>query len=226
MASFRWMSRMTRVIDYSDPGDHRMVVQAAFDALREPQLIGLPSECGYLLATSSTNSTGGRQLLKIASSIGGQPLLCLSHPDQLPDFMEPLPPQALRLARRGWPGPILLEFAQSSWSGPPLDAAVVKYFEESARFACSGHPLFAGLGRVQRDPLLVLEAPPPLRKDLGPGGWSGTGSGVGRPDWPDRQRRICLLPTRPDSSSVYVRRKLENLSSGRLLCGTNCPPDG
>jgi L-threonylcarbamoyladenylate synthase len=165
MASFRWMSRMTRVIDYSDPGDHRMVVQAALDALREPQLVGLPSECGYLLATSSTNAAGAQQLLKIAKSIGGQALLCLSHPDQLPDFVEPLSSQALRLARRGWPGPIILEFVQSGWSGPPLDAAVVKYFGEGiSRFVCSGHPLFAGLGRVQREPLLVVEAPAPTGK--------------------------------------------------------------
>lgn len=165
MASFRWMSRMTRVIDYSDPGDHRMVVQAAFDALREPQLVGLPSECGFLLATSSTNRAGAEQLLRIAKSIGGQALLCLSHPDQLPDFLERLPPAALRLARRGWPGPIILEFVQSHWSGPPLDSAVTRQFEgEVARFACSGHPLFAGLARVQRDPLLVVEAPAPAGK--------------------------------------------------------------
>ena len=165
MASVRWMSRMTRVIDYSDPGDHRMVVQAALDALREPQLVGLPSECGYLLAASSTNRAGAEQLLGIAKSIGGQALLCLSHPDQLPDFLERLPPAALRLARRGWPGPIILEFVQSRWSGPPLDPAVTRQFEgEVARFACSGHPLFAGLARVQRDPLLVVEAPAPAGK--------------------------------------------------------------
>lgn len=165
MASVRWISRMTRVIDYSDPGDHRMVVQAALDALREPQLMGLPSECGYLLATSSTNGPAAEQLLQIARSTGGQAILCLAHPDQLPDFVAPLSPQAMRLAQRGWPGPIILEFAQSGWSGPPLSAAVTRYFaDEIARFAGPGHPLFAGLARVQREPILVVEAPAPTGK--------------------------------------------------------------
>jgi protein-tyrosine phosphatase len=165
MASVRWISRMTRVIDYSDPGDHRMVVQAALDALREPRLVGLPSECGYLLATSSTNGPAAEQLLQIARSTGGQAILCLAHPDQLPDFVAPLSPQAMRLAQRGWPGPIILEFAQSGWSGPPLGADVTQYFaDEVARFACSGHPLFAGLARVQREPILVVEAPAPSGK--------------------------------------------------------------
>jgi tRNA A37 threonylcarbamoyladenosine synthetase subunit TsaC/SUA5/YrdC len=71
-----------------------------------------------LLATFSTNAAGAQQLLKIAKSIGGQALLCLSHPDQLPDFVEPLSSQALRLAHRGWPGPIILEFVQSGRDRP------------------------------------------------------------------------------------------------------------
>lgn len=165
MASARWVSRMTRVIDYSDPGDHLAVVQAALEALHEPQLVGLPSECGYLLATSSANSRCAAQLLEIADRVGTSPLLCLAHPEQLSDFVDPLSPLAMRLARRGWPGPIILEFDQQRWAGPPLDSAVTAYFErEPVAFGCSGHPLFSGLAQVQREPLLVLEAPPPKGK--------------------------------------------------------------
>lgn len=164
-ASTGWVFRMTRVIDYTAPGDHRSVIQAAIEAVREPQLVGLPSECGYLLATSSANDAACAKLLRIAEQSGGQPILCLAHPDQLPDYVDPLPLYAKRLARRSWPGPIILEFQQPRWVGPPLAGGVLRHFEkDSLRLACSGHPLFAGLSRSLPEPLLVVPAPPPAEK--------------------------------------------------------------
>ena len=154
---------MTRVIDYSAPGDHRAVVQAALDASREPQLLGLPSESGYLLATSSMNAVAVARLLEVASAVGRVPCLCLSHAGQIADYVESVTPQALRLAQRSWPGPVILEFEPTSkWAGPPLAAPLLAHLERHPlRFAGFGHPLHVGMARVQREPLLVLELPAP-----------------------------------------------------------------
>ncbi len=154
---------MTRVIDYSAPGDHRAVVQAALDASREPQLVGLPSESGYLLATSSRNAAAVSHLLEVASAVGRSPCLCLSHAGQIADYVELVSPRAIRLAQRSWPGPVVLEFeATGKWSGPPLAPPLTSYLERHPlRFASFGHPLHVGLARSQREPLVVVEMPAP-----------------------------------------------------------------
>ena len=97
---------MTRVIDYSAPGDHRTVVQAALDAIREPQLVGLPSESGYLLATSSVNAEGVSRLINLAQTVNRPLSLCLAEAGQIEDYLDRVPPQAMRLAQRSWPGPV------------------------------------------------------------------------------------------------------------------------
>ena len=154
---------MTRVIDYSAPGDHRAVVLAALDACREPQLVGLPCESGYLLATSSRNAAAVSHLLEVASAVERTPCLCLSHAGQIADYVESVSPRAIRLAQRSWPGPVVLEFeATGKWSGPPLATPLMAYLERHPlRFASFGHPLHVGLARVQREPLVVLELPAP-----------------------------------------------------------------
>ncbi len=154
---------MTRVIDYSAPGDHRAVVQAALDASREPQLLGLPCESGYLLATSSMNAVAVARLLEVAQAVDRAPCLCLSHAGQIEDYVESVSPSALRLAQRSWPGPVILEFELTSkWSGPPLAAPLLAHLERHPlRFAGFGHPLHVGMARVQREPLVVLELPAP-----------------------------------------------------------------
>lgn len=154
---------MTRVIDYSAPGDHRAVVQAALDASRDPQLLGLPCESGYLLATSSTNDAAVARLLEVAHAVGRTPRLCLSHAGQLADYVEHVTPAALRLAHRSWPGPVILEFDPApKWTGPPLAASLLGYLEKHPlRFASYEHPLHVGLSRVQRAPLVVVEMPAP-----------------------------------------------------------------
>ncbi len=154
---------MTRVIDYSAPGDHRAVVQAALDASREPQLLGLPCESGYLLATSSTNDAAVARLLEVAAAVGRTPCLCLSHAGQIADYVEHVTAAALRLASRSWPGPVILEFDPTSkWTGPPLAAPLRSYLENHPlRFVSYGHPLHVGLSRVQRAPLVVVEIPAP-----------------------------------------------------------------
>ena len=141
---------MTRVIDYSAPGDHRTVVQAALDAIREPQVVGLPSESGYLLATSSVNAEGVNRLIELARSVNRPLNLCLAEAGQIEDFVDHVPPSAMRLAQRSWPGPVVLEFESTSkWVGPPLAGPLVAHLEsQPLRFASFGHPIHVGLARV------------------------------------------------------------------------------
>lgn len=160
---------MTRVIDYSAPGDHRTVVQAALDAIREPQLVGLPSESGYLLATSSVNAEGVSRLIDLAQSVNRPLNLCLAEAGQIEDFVDRVPPSAMRLAQRSWPGPVVLEFESTSkWVGPPLTGPLVTHLEsQPLRFASFGHPIHVGLSRVLREPLVAVEMPAP-----GGGSWA------------------------------------------------------
>jgi len=154
---------MTRVIDYSAPGDHRAVVHAALDASREPQLVGLPCESGYLLATSTENAPAVARLIELARTVDRPLNLCLSEAGQIEDYVEQVSPQALRLAQRSWPGPVILEFEPTSrWGGPPLAAPLMTHFESHAlRFASFGHPLQIGLSRVLRMPFVAVEMPAP-----------------------------------------------------------------
>jgi protein-tyrosine-phosphatase/tRNA A37 threonylcarbamoyladenosine synthetase subunit TsaC/SUA5/YrdC len=154
---------MTRVIDYSAPGDHRTVVQAALDAIREPLLVGLPSESGYLLATSSVNAEGVSRLIHLAQSVKRPLSLCLAEAGQIEDYLDRVPPQAMRLAQRSWPGPVILEFESTSqWVGPPLAAPLTEFLKnQPRRFASFGHPIHIGLSRILREPLVAVEMPAP-----------------------------------------------------------------
>lgn len=154
---------MTRVIDFPGSGDQRSVVQAALDACHEPEPVGLPTECGYVLATSSANATACAKLVQISRSMSRPVTLCLGHPGQIDDYAHTATPQARRLAYRSWPGPVVLEFEQSGhWVGPQLASSLPEvYRHQPLRLASSGHPLQVALMRELREPMAVVELPAP-----------------------------------------------------------------
>lgn len=98
------------VIDIRAADDLRDVVHRAVQALHEGNLVVFPTETVYAVAACALSEVGIKKLLKVKNRQPGQkPLtLALKSVDDALDYLPNMPPLALRMARRCWPGPITL----------------------------------------------------------------------------------------------------------------------
>ena len=93
----------------------------AITALRAGQLIGLPTETVYGLAACLARASGMESLKKVLH-IQGHPewVIHVSMAGDLAQYLQSIPPVALRLVRRLWPGPLAVQL--------PVDSASLERF--------------------------------------------------------------------------------------------------
>jgi L-threonylcarbamoyladenylate synthase len=97
---------MTQIVDLQRSDDPRDVIHLAVQALAEGGLVGLPTENGYFLAALATHAEAVRQL---TTEFGPtQPFLLLRGPTEMSDYAPRTPAVGARLAKRCWPGPVVL----------------------------------------------------------------------------------------------------------------------
>lgn len=98
------------VIDIRAADDMRDVVHRAVQALHEGNLVVFPTETVYAVAACALSEAGIQKLLRVKNRQPGQkPLtLALKSVDDALDYLPAMPPLAMRMARRCWPGPITL----------------------------------------------------------------------------------------------------------------------
>ena len=97
------------VIDLSRAEDWRDVVHRAVQVLAEGGVVAFPTETVYGLAASALDESAVERLLATKRRAAGQPVaLAIRSVEEARDYAPDMSPLALRLARRGWPGPITL----------------------------------------------------------------------------------------------------------------------
>jgi len=97
------------IIDAGGSDDPRDAVHRAVQGVAEGRIVALPTETVYCLAASGLNDEAVERVLALrASQHCDPPILALKSADDALDYVPHMPPLAIRLARRCWPGPLTL----------------------------------------------------------------------------------------------------------------------
>ncbi len=85
------------------------MIHRAVQVLAEGGVVAFPTETVYGLAASALDESAVERLLATKQRAAGQPLaLAIRSAEEARDYAPDMSPLAMRLARRGWPGPITL----------------------------------------------------------------------------------------------------------------------
>lgn len=97
------------IIDVQKADDRRDVVHRAVQALAEGQVVALPTDTSYALAASALSATAISRLGEIQADPNGV-VLALRSAEEALDFIPDMSSVGRRIVRRGWPGPLTLQF--------------------------------------------------------------------------------------------------------------------
>lgn len=148
---------MPEVVELREVTDRRDVIHRAVQRLSLGDLVALPSEAGYVLAGAALVETAGRRF----QAAGEMVTLLLRAADEVADFLPHLPKAGLRIARRCWPGPLVLRAPASAANGfvaalpESSRAAVIANGQMAVRV--SSHPVLSEVAKLSRGPLLIRE---------------------------------------------------------------------
>ncbi len=102
---------MVRILDWKRSDDSRDIVHVVVQALAEEKLVLLPSETTYLLLASALSTKAVDALMKFPGRMPQRrPNLLLRSGCEAADYVPTLSRVGQRMAGRGWPGPLAMEF--------------------------------------------------------------------------------------------------------------------
>ena len=150
-------------IELTRADDLRDVVHRAVACLAQGGVVGLPTETAYGLAAGALHPEAVARLRGLKGSDGDRPLtLGLRGADEALDWVPDLPPVGRRLARRGWPGPLILVAEGRLSEGlarrlpPEVRAAVVP--DRTIGLRAPAHDVVREVLRLVPGPLIVTGA--------------------------------------------------------------------
>src|SRR5438270_13910376 len=109
---------MTEVLEWHRAADLPGVVRRAVQALAEGQLVAFPTETVYGLAASALVPEAVERLCQGKGRSEDKPLaLAIRGSAEALDWVPQMSPLGRRLARRCWPGPLTLVFADGVEKG-------------------------------------------------------------------------------------------------------------
>lgn len=102
---------MVRILDWKRSEDSRDIVHVVVQALAEEKLVLLPSETTYLLLASALSAKAVQALTEAPGRLKTRtPNLLLRSGAEVADYVPGLTRVGQRMAGRGWPGPLSIEF--------------------------------------------------------------------------------------------------------------------
>ncbi|MCC6507991.1 MAG: Sua5/YciO/YrdC/YwlC family protein, partial [Pirellulaceae bacterium] len=103
---------MVRILDWKRSEDTRDIVHVVVQALVEGRLVLVPSETSYLLLASGLSVPAVEALMQFPGRLlDRRPSLVLRSSSEVNDYVPAISRVGQRIASRGWPGPLALEFA-------------------------------------------------------------------------------------------------------------------
>ncbi len=102
---------MVRILDWKRSDDTRDIVHVVVQALAEEKLVLVPSETTYLLLASALSTHAVNALMEFSGrNTERRPSLLLRSSSEAADYVPGLTRVGHRMACRGWPGPLAIEF--------------------------------------------------------------------------------------------------------------------
>jgi L-threonylcarbamoyladenylate synthase len=127
-------------------------------------VIGLATESVFALATSALQQAGLARLHSLSGTSSPQPLtLLVKGEEESTDWVPRIPEVGRRLARRLWPGPLVLTFPPGSTDGlfgclaPELQLLIAP--QGGLSLGCSADPFLRGVIELMPSPLVLGSAP-------------------------------------------------------------------
>ncbi len=112
-------------------------IQAAVEALRRGEVIGLPTETVYGLAADATSVEAVRRIFALKGRPADHPLIVhIADASSLSDWTTDASPLALRLAEAFWPGPLTMILPRSA-----RVPDVVTGGQDTVGLRCPDHPV-------------------------------------------------------------------------------------
>lgn len=152
---------MLEVVELREVTDRRDIIHRAVQRLSSGEVVALPSEAGYVLAGAALVEGTGTRLQN-----GGLTLL-LQAAEEVADFLPHLPPVGLRIAKRCWPGPLVLNAPAKVSDGfvvaLPESSRAALLAGERLSVRVSSHPVLSEVAKLSRGPLLVREVEAPSK---------------------------------------------------------------
>jgi protein-tyrosine-phosphatase/tRNA A37 threonylcarbamoyladenosine synthetase subunit TsaC/SUA5/YrdC len=149
---------MPEVVDIRRADDPRDIVHRSCQWLAEGGLLLLPTETQYTLVGSGLQAATVDRLAELAGPLGLE--LTVRSADDARDYWVDPPRAALKLARRSWPGPVVLSLPKSHVGGlfVQMPESTRQRLERPAgvRFRTPAHTLWPDLQRYVPGPLVTV----------------------------------------------------------------------
>lgn len=158
---------MTKILNWKRAEDPRDVIHLAVQALAEGHLVAFPSDVHYVVVASALHPCAVNSLGAISNSSNqsslSQACLLPRSADEVLDFVPDVSSVALRLANRGWPGPleILVKNGHPSSLATQLEKSIQsKLYDQHLYLALSipRHESLEQVVRLSAGPMLVAPA--------------------------------------------------------------------
>lgn len=154
---------MTERINLKQTDDIRDVIHLAVQYLAKGGLVAFPTATAYVVAGQSLNASAMSKLRAFSQS--DEPLvLCVKGFDEALDFQPEMPPIGQKLAKRCWPGPVVLEMdrpgSDSLFSQLPTEVQTQICPGNRIRLRSPAHEIIYQTMRLSPSPLVLLNEQP------------------------------------------------------------------
>jgi L-threonylcarbamoyladenylate synthase len=119
-------------------------IEQAVEALREGEVVAFPTETVYGLGADAQNPDAVRKVFELKGRPATHPLIVhIEHPRALERWALAVPPEAMALAEKFWPGPLTLVLRRA----PAVDLAITGG-QDTVAVRVPGHPVAQQLLRA------------------------------------------------------------------------------
>lgn len=151
---------MSRVLDWRGSEDPADFVHQAVQALTEGDLVVLPTDTCYIAIASGLKENAVQALTAYCDPENPQLCILPRSPEESVDFVPGFSPGALRLAKKVWPGPLVIQHRNGSKSSTMdcLCASTLKLIETSdrqVRLWQPGNGILRSISRLFSGPIVA-----------------------------------------------------------------------
>ncbi|WP_299460386.1 Sua5/YciO/YrdC/YwlC family protein [uncultured Gimesia sp.] len=150
---------MTERIDLKQTDDIRDAIHLAVQYLAKGELVAFPTATAYVIAGQSLSSIAMTKLRSLSKA--EEPLvLCVKGFDEAQDYLPEMPPIGRKLAKRCWPGPVVMELDRplpdSLFSQLPVEMQSQICPDSRIRLRAPAHEIIFQTMRLSPSPLVLL----------------------------------------------------------------------
>jgi len=150
---------MTERIDLKQTDDIRDVIHLAVQHLAKGELVAFPTATAYVIAGQSLSASAMTKLRSLSKA--DEPLvLCVKGFEEALDYLPEMPPIGRKLAKRCWPGPVILDLdhpgIHSLFSQLPAEVQSQICPGSRIRLRAPAHEIIFHSMRLSPSPLVTL----------------------------------------------------------------------